>query len=335
AADASWAKRGHVVAWDQFQLPFPVPAAPEADVAAMPSISLRQSGDAIAVTGEDFTLRVGISSGAIESFEFRGKQLIAEPLVPNFWRAPTDNDIGNGMPKRQAVWQQAGPGRAVTEVHAEQLSAQVVRISVEATLPAANSNYRSTYTFYGSGHVAVECSIDAADSLPNLPRFGMQMQMPGEFNMMTWYGRGPHETYWDRKTGAAVGIYSGPVEEQIHQYVRPQENGNRTDVRWVALTNSDGIGLLAVGMPLLSVSAWPYTMRDLEEANHIHELPRRDTITVNLDYKQMGVGGDNSWGARPHSQYTLPPKPYSYRFSLTPIPGKAASLAELSRRSFE
>jgi beta-galactosidase len=134
----------------------------------------------------------------------------------------------------------------------------------------------------------------------------MQLAIPGEFNMMTWYGRGPHESYWDRKSGASVGIYSGPVEDQIHEYVRPQETGNKTDVRWVALTNKDSVGLLAVGMPLLSVSAWPYTMQDLENARHIHELPRRDTITVNLDYKQMGVGGDNSWGARTHPEYTLP-----------------------------
>jgi beta-galactosidase len=160
----------------------------------------------------------------------------------------------------------------------------------------------------------------------------MQMAMPEEFNVMTWYGRGPQESYWDRKTGAAVGVYSGRVEEVIHDYVRPQENGNRTDVRWVALTNKDGAGLLAVGMPLLNVSAWPYTMWDLERARHVHELPRRDSITVNLDYKQMGVGGDNSWGARTHPEYTLPAGPYSYSFRLrpyTPAMGDTTSIARL------
>lgn len=108
------------------------------------------------------------------------------------------------------------------------------------------------------------------------------------------------------------------MTELVHPYVRPQENGNRTDVRWVALRNEAGVGLLAVGMPLLSVSAWPYTMDDLEAAEHAHELPHRDTITVSLDDRQMGVGGDNSWGARTHRQYTLPARPYSYRFRLTP-----------------
>jgi len=152
---------------------------------------------------------------------------------------------------------------------------------------------------------------------------------------MTWFGRGPHETYDDRKTGAAVGLYSGQVEDLIHDYVRPQENANRTDVRWLALTDEDGVGLLAVGMPLLSVSAWPYTMEDLESAKHIHELPRRDTITVNLDYKQMGVGGDDGWTerARPHPEYRLPVKEYTYSFCLQPITPQMGDIATIARRA--
>jgi beta-galactosidase len=149
---------------------------------------------------------------------------------------------------------------------------------------------------------------------------------------MSWYGRGPHETYWDRKTGAAVGSYSGPVNEQFHRYVRPQETGNKTDVRWVALTDGDGAGLLAVGMPLLSVSAWPFTMEDLDKAEHINELPTREDITVNLDYKQMGVGGDDSWGARTHPDYTLPPRRYSYRLRLRPYSPAMGDMPSVARR---
>jgi beta-galactosidase len=152
---------------------------------------------------------------------------------------------------------------------------------------------------------------------------------------MSWFGRGPHESYWDRKTGSAVGLYSGPVEEQFHPYVRPQETGNKTDVRWVALTNKDGAGLLAVGMPLLSASAWPFTMDDLEKATHINELPRRETITVNLDYKQMGVGGDDSWGARTHPEYTLPAKAYSYRFRLRPYTPSMGDINSIARMTVD
>jgi beta-galactosidase len=160
----------------------------------------------------------------------------------------------------------------------------------------------------------------------------MQMAIPGRFNKLTWLGRGPHETYWDRKTGADVGLYSGSVKEHTHTYVRPQENGNKSDVRWMTLTGRDGIGLIAVGMPTIDVSAWPYTMADLEKAGHIHELPQRDTITVNLDYKQMGVGGDDSWGARTHREYTLPAKPYRYAFRLTPYDSKLGDISSLIRR---
>jgi beta-galactosidase len=165
-----------------------------------------------------------------------------------------------------------------------------------------------------------------------LPRFGMQMAVPSRLDKLTWLGRGPHETYWDRKTGAAFGLYSGPVAENIHTYVRPQENGNKSDVRWMALTDDDGVGLIAVGMPTIDISAWPYTMADIEKATHIHELPRRDTITVNLDYKQMGVGGDNSWGARTHPEYTLPAKPYEYSFRLTPYAPKLGDMGRVARR---
>ena len=335
ADDTLWAKRGHVVAWDQFQIPFNVSPAPQTDLAAMSELKLQESRNAITIEGKNFILVVGKKSGAIESFKFNGNELIVKPLIPNFWRVPTDNDLGNDMPRRQGVWQNAGEGRAVKKVEVRQSGPQMVRIVVEATLPAGNSGYSSAYSVYGTGDVIVESSIQPGENLINLPRFGMQMEMPGEFSTMTWYGRGPQETYWDRKTGAAVGVYSGPVEEQSHMYVRPQETGNKTDVRWMALTNEDGAGLLAVGMPLLSVSAWPYTMADLEKAKHPFDIPKSKTITVNLDYRQMGVGGDDAWGAKPHPQYTLPAKPYTYRFRLTPIAGKDVSLVELSKRSFE
>ena len=160
----------------------------------------------------------------------------------------------------------------------------------------------------------------------------MQMAVPAQFNKLTWFGRGPHETYWDRKTGAAVGLYSGLVDEHIHVYVRPQENGNKSDVRWMALSDAQGVGLIAVGIPTIDVSAWPFTMQDLQQAKHMHELPMRDTITINLDYKQMGVGGDDSWGARTHREYTLPAKPYRYRFRLTPYTAALGDLNNLARR---
>ncbi len=320
AEDTPWAERGHVVAWDQLPVPIAAPAAPVADLAAMKPVELRQEPEVYTVTGANFKVAVGNRSGAIESLVFNATELIAAPLTPNFWRVPIDNDNGNGMPRRQGVWRNAGPGRTVESVQAQQLAAQMARISVVATLPVGEATqYVTTYDVYGNGDILVEVSLNpTGDNLPDLPRLGMQMTVPKAFSTMSWFGRGPHESYWDRKTGQAIGLYSGPVEEQMHVYVRPQENGNKTDVRWMLLTNPEGVGLMAIGLPLLDVSAWPFTMADLEQATHINELPRRDVITVNLDYKQMGVGGDDSWDARTHPEYTLPAQPYTYRFRLRP-----------------
>ncbi|HEY6552147.1 MAG TPA: beta-galactosidase small subunit, partial [Vicinamibacteria bacterium] len=205
--------------------------------------------------------------------------------------------------------------------------------TAESVLPAASSPYSTAYTVYGSGDVIVEARFTPGGDLPELPRFGMQMAVPSALGTMTWLGRGPHENYWDRHTGAAVGRYSGKVEDLVHHYVRPQENANRTDVRWVALTDAGGAGLLASGLPLLSVSAWPYSMDDLEKATHVHELPRRDAITLNLDLRQMGVGGDDGWGARPHPEYTLDAKAYAYRFRLRPYAPSMGPLDDVARRS--
>jgi len=332
--DTPWAAKGHVVAWDQFQIPFEVPQPEPIDVSKMVPVKLRESAEAVTVSTKTVEVRVGKASGSLESFKFAGKELMAGPLVPNFWRPPTDNDNGNRMPRRLGAWREAGPKRKVLGVKPEQVKPQVVRITAEATLPVGESSkYTTTYTVYGSGDVIVESTIEpAGEGLTNLPRFGMQMAVPRELNMMTWLGRGPHESYWDRKTGAAVGLYYGSVAEQMHLYVRPQETGNKTDVRWMTLTNGFGVGLLAVGMPVLSASAWPVTMEDLQTAKHIHDLARRNTITVNLDYKQMGVGGDDSWGARTHPEYTLPPKRYSYRFLLRPYtPGMGKIHAVVNR----
>jgi len=263
-----------------------------------------------------------------------GVELISSPLVPNFWRAPTDNDNGNRMAARQAVWRMAGPQRVVTEVKAQKKGDYAVEIIANCVLPAGMSSQTISYIVYGNGDVVIKNVFKAGMDLPNLPRFGMQMTIPPGYQNLTWYGRGPHESYWDRKSGAAVGRYTGQVKDLLHPYIRPQECGNRTDVRWLTLTDENGAGWLAVGYPVLSVSAWPFSQDDLERAEHTFDLQQRRAITVNLDLQQMGVGGDNSWGARPHAQYTLPATFYSYSFRLTPLSGEEKSLEPLIKREY-
>jgi beta-galactosidase len=335
AEDTPWAPKGHILAWDQFQIPFEVPPAEVVNSGSMPRLSFTQNSEEIVVKRDGFKAVFGIKTGSLVSLIFKDKELIVSPLVPNFWRVPTDNDIGNEMPDRDGIWRDAGPNRTVKSVEVEQLKPQVVRITTESTIPAGtNSIFKAIYIVYGDGEIRVDAFFNCdSKNLPELPRFGMQMAVPSEYNNLTWLGRGPQESYWDRKTGAAFGLYSGPVVENVHAYVRPQENGNKSDVRWMALTDSRGAGIIAIGMPTIDFSAWPYTMKQLEQAAHINELPQQsDTITVNLDYKQMGVGGDNSWGARTHPGYTLPVGPYSYSFRLIPYDTKLGDMNSLARR---
>ncbi len=330
AEDCRWAAKGHVVAWDQFLVPFDTPQPPTVLVAECPPLSMQESGADFTVRCVNASVRIGKRSGVIESIQSGGVELLCGALEPNFWRAPTDNDRGNGHPDRCRVWKEAGASRELRSISVRQSRPQYLDITALFALVDGNARCRVNYAVYGSGDVVVDVRLEAAGRLPELPRIGMQTAMPGSFDRVTWYGRGPEETYWDRKTGGAFGVYLFPVTGQAHRYVRPQENGNKTDVRWFAVTNVAGAGLMAVGMPALECSAWPFTMRDLEECTHDYQLPRRDFVTVNFDHAQMGVGGDTSWGARTHPEYTLAPGVYAYRFRLTPLQrlDEAAALAK-------
>ena len=234
-----------------------------------------------------------------------------------------------------------GANRQITRVRAIQMNPYEVRVEVAANIPVGNSEFFTTYTIYGNGDVVVSNRfVPRERGLPDLPRLGMTMTLPREFDNVVWYGRGPHENYWDRNNGAAVGLYEAKVSDLYHPYIRPQETGNRTGVRWVALTNDEGSGLLAVGMPLLNVSAWHFTMEDLDPGEqkaqrHTFDVHPRDLVTLNLDYMQMGVGGDDSWGALPHPEYRIPAREYSYSFRLRPFSRADGTPIALSRTTYD
>ena len=315
--DLPWAEAGHEVAWEQFALPLPV--EPTHDGAEdLPPIEMNESGYLVTLTGENFLLELNKMKGTIDTLRYGGADLIRTGPRPNFWRAPTDNDIGSGMPNRLRVWRDVGGDWSVDST-ASRVSPGEVKIDVDGYLSRVRSRYQIEYRVFGNGEIHISVSFVPGDiDLPDLPRFGMQMTLPGEFQNIEWYGRGPHETYRDRKTSGRVDRFSGTVDEQFVEYSRPQENGNKTDVRWALLTNADGMGLLAVGRPLIEMSAWNYRQEDMENVRHHHMMTRRPFVTLNLDLGQMGVGGDTSWGARTHPQYRLPSREYSYSFSLVP-----------------
>jgi beta-galactosidase len=318
--DESWARKGHEIAWDQFKLPDAAPA-PAADLAAAPALRITQTDSQVAIAGKDFNALFDKKAGTLASLRCKGTELIESPLRPDFWRAPTDNDRGRNMAGSQGVWRRAHEGAEIASFTADAAAPNRVVVRVAHTLPKVGATWESIYTVYGSGDVLVEASFKpAADKkLPKIPRVGMQMVMPAGFERITWLGPGPQETYIDRKD-ARVGLYRGTVREQFFwDYVEPGESGNKVEVRWVALTNKRGVGLLAVGLPLLSVNAIPHSNDDLQSGEHPFELPGRDFTVLNLDWKQQGVGGDDSWGAWPHDPFMIPVKDCSYRFRLRPI----------------
>jgi beta-galactosidase len=318
--DLPWAKEGHELAWDEFKLPDSAPAR-VVSMGQIPTLRLVQDPQKFVVTGVDFEAVFDKQAGTLASWKFKGVEMVHSPLRPDFWRAQTDNDRGRNMLKAQGIWREAHQAFEVRNVEARELAdSRAVLVTVSAALPKVNAAWETEYTVYGSGDVVIAARFKPGRTdLPQLARFGMQMALPAGFERITWLGPGPHETYADRKD-ARTGRYSGSVEEQFYpHYTEPGETGNKAGARWVALTNKKGIGLLAVGAPLLSANALHYGTEDLNAAGHAFQLPRRDYVTLNLDLKQQGVGGDDSWGAWPHDEFLIPCRDYEYSFRLRPF----------------
>ena len=326
--------KGHVAAFDQFKLPFEAKAeaawkavaagAETLKSSSFPELKLIQDDAKAVVEGSVFRIAFDKKTGNLTSFRFRGTELLKSGPEPNFWRAPTDNDFGSLMPKRCAVWRKAGENRALESLSARRIGASEIEVEVNYSMKDIPAKHRLKYTILGSGDCIIQNDFTPeGEKLPEIPRLGMKLAMPPGFSEIQWYGRGPQENYSDRKTAARVGLYNSLVQDMIIPYVAPQEYGTRADVRWVAVRNSAGVGLMASGKPLLDFSALPYTPEDLtlesRGAKHPSDIEKRNFTTVTLDYAQMGVGGDDSWGAKPHPQYQIPAKAYSYSFRLRPL----------------
>jgi beta-galactosidase len=340
AQDSPWAEAGHEVAWEQFQIPFDVPQAPALRVADMPTLEMEETAAGVTVRGVDFRLVFDKQTGTPSSWQHAGRELLARGPLLNVWRALTDNDRGGWRKRSVDDWLAAGLDRLQHQVRAVeviQVQPQVTRIEISSHVCAPDRadgfDCAYTYTVYGSGDVVLDTRVMPVGTLPHLPRVGLQMALPGGYETFTWYGRGPHETYVDRKAGAQIGVYVGSVDEQYVPYVVPQENGNKTDVRWVALTDAGGAGLLAVGESLLEVSAHHFTTQDLEKAQHTCELERRGEITLNLDCKQSGLGGA-SCGPSTLPQYLISPEEMRFSVRLRPLEA-GSSLIELSKQQTE
>lgn len=323
---------GHVIAWDQFLWKFKpaIPTPPNGG-----KVTMEESATTITISGGHFKLLFSKTSGQIERYVYRGHEMLLAGPRPNFWRPPTDNDLGNGMPKWAAAWKEAGPGRVLIDMD-HSTDRGMIQVTTVFSLPSVKSQLQLSYQVEGSGAITIDTAFTPGTlDLPKIPRFGMQMTLPGRFRHAEWFGRGPHENYADRKSSAAVGHYYSEVSEMFHRYSRPQETGNLTDVRWMSLSDGAESGLLVVAEQAVSASAWPFAMEDLEfvassagtgsasglvplTSKHGAELEVKNLVTWNIDAMQMGLGGDTSWGRPVHEEYTIAPEARGYRFKLIP-----------------
>jgi len=316
--------KGYVIAKNQIQLQ--EGSEVKLPVVASEKLKTKNKGENLIISNIDVEVVFDKETGALSAYNFKGKDLIKKGPQPDFWRAPTDNDFGNNFQKRARAWKEATDNPKLMDFTSEKKD-NYVEVKTNYQLDSVSSNLNITYKIYGNGRIEVGNDFQFngdTEKLTSLPKFGNSMVLPLAYDNVEWYGRGPYENYWDRKTSAFVGIYNSSVEDLYVPYIRPQENGYRTDNRWVKLTDNEGNGIKFSGMPLISFSALRNPVSDfdpgMEKAQrHTTDIKPKDAIYLNIDYKQMGVGGDNSWGAKTWEKYQLKPKNYSYTYFIEPI----------------
>ena len=331
----TWGDKGREIAWEQLPLNGP---APDTKLAPAKGRALTVSADT--VRGRNFEIVFDREAGAMKTWRIDGRDLLASGFRPDFWRAPIENDRGNGMLAKNGVWRHAGRDWKPATQGFAAMPGGAQKIVFSGPLSRGAGVCEVAYTVRPDGWVEVAVQFAPKKGLPDVPRIGLVGALPAEFDRVTWFGPGPQETYSDRKE-ARVGLYSGSVAEQFTPYLMVSESGNKADARWIAVTNAKGAGLLAVGRPLLSANASIYSSEALtapggnQVNHHPHSLIRSPHTILNLDLAQRGLGGDDSWGAMPHPQFLLKTdRDYAYSLVLRPLKGGERDLEKLARNTF-
>jgi beta-galactosidase len=318
AEEEAWAPKGFEVASNQFALTGLARKASASKTFA--TVVVRPEGNRYAVTGKGFQVAVDRTTGALHSYLFKGKEQIRKPFLPHFTRPLTDNDRRGWKPHRKLrQWYEAVPALVSCELLPVNETGGPAVIQSRYRLVNDSATVQLTYRIYGDGAIKVDYDLMAHPSLPNLPKIGLQGGIERSNETITWYGKGLLENYTDRAYGFDAGIYTQNIYDFMEPYAVPQENGNRTDVRWMFLSNKKD-GLLVIADSLLSMSAWPYTEENLENAKHTNVLKDAGYLTLNIDLVQMGVGGNDSWSdvAAPLEKYQVKSGTYRYGFMIMP-----------------
>ncbi len=333
--DTPWARCGQEIAWGQFKLPLKVPkATPLKGITLSPDY--HEEGNKIFLYANEVLLEFDKIKGVISAYERANRPLLMRGPLINLWRAPTDNDCGGGEAAFATIWQKAGYDHLQQRVedieHSYDGNTGACRLKVLARLapPALKLGLdcEYLYDFFPDGSLDITVQVNPDDGLPHFPRLGLQMFLPEDLSEVTWFGLGPGESYCDSKTAQRVGLYKMSVEQLFTAYIFPQENGNRSEVRRLSLCDRYSGGLLIMGNPLLNFSAHRNTPEEFTQAKHIHELPPRDNIVLNLDWKQCGLGS-SSCGPQTPEECRLPAKLSKFCFSF-----RTLSPGELNDRSF-
>lgn len=313
-----WAAAGHEIAWEQFIVRAEANADSPSTGGGLATLEMSDLGNRLVISGAEFEAAFDKAAGTVSFYRFRGHDLLAEGPVPNFWRAMTDNDLGNKLQERSGAWKAASRERSLRGFAAERRSPDRITVLTKFDLPTPlASQVEVTYEIYGDGRIEIEQTLSPGSELPEIPEIGMMLALPATFDRLAWYGKGPHENYWDRAEGAKLGIYESTVAEQLTPYLRPQECGNKTEVRWLTLTDRQGCGLRISGAPTVEANALAYSPSELEACDHPYKLPQSKRVWLRVNDRQMGVGGDDSWGAKTHPEFTLyANRPYTYRFTI-------------------
>jgi beta-galactosidase len=298
------------------------------------TLKIEKTKNSLKFNGGDISGEIDLNTGNISQLAFKGKSVVGGFFPePYFWRAPTDNDYGNDFVSYGRVWSAAHVRRTVKSVTVGDKTADGISVKVIYRIPDVRADYTLDYVIKNDGALQMNATLELpADSeAPELPRMGMRFSLPSSFNQVQWYGRGPWENYSDRNTAALLGIYNDHTDNGwTRSYIRPQESGYKTDIRWVKLTDTEGVGISIEGAQPLCFSAMPQLTEDFDEGvtkknRHTTDIVKRPFVTLHVDLAQRGVGGDTSWGAETHEPYRLKAKKYSYGFTVRPIGQPAKS----------
>lgn len=321
----------HLVGWNQFAFAAP-PSRPVAPQGA--PVVVAETAEELILRAAGAELAVDRGSGLLSRYAYRGETLLAGGS-PNFWRAPTDNDLGTGLYATHLAWKMLSESRRLRALRLHHNDDGSARIEIDFALGGAapetpDVSYGVNYRMRRDGVVEVEARFDPHYAgLTDPLRLGLAFSMPARFTELSWYGRGPHETYADRWSSGEMAVYSGRIAEQNHDYIRPQETGNKVDVRWMTLTPARGAGLRVTGTALsMNALAFPYADLDRRPLGQAHssDIHAHGEVSLLIDQRQIGLGGDDQWSkaGQPHWQYRIPLQPTRYRFTLAPVADAAA-----------